>query len=218
MLDRLIFICGVVGAWFFSGIFYFVSKKILKDWVPPGTLTSEIQDNDIEQNAPGSFWSRAGVSYTMTTNMLILIFIVLLNILDWWEGVSLVFVFDLHPIINGIGLVGLWFYYIWGTVTMLYNVNYTPLWKPIAKDYCLATGGPYSIVRHPMYAAKGIYLVFFIFLTTGTWLVILSVIGWIFFPYQVEAEEELLRKRFGKDYNTYVDCTGRFFPKILILR
>ena len=148
--------------------------------------------------------------------MLILIAVVFLNIVDWWIVIGPFIAFDLPPVMNWAGLIGLWFYLLWGTATLLYNINYTPLYHEMEKkkQYVLATGGPYSIIRHPMYVAKGFVLSLLVFLTTGSWLVVISMIGWPAFHYQAVAEEKLLNNRFGKKYTDYVARTGRFFPKI----
>ncbi|MFX0063433.1 MAG: methyltransferase family protein [Candidatus Hermodarchaeota archaeon] len=215
MLDRSIFILGIIGAWIVSGTGYIVLKRRMGDRLPNGSIVTEIQDDTEDQNPPGTRWSRVGVSFAMTTNMLILIFAVFLNIIDLWDQVAPFIAIEFPTVVNWIGLFGIWFYYLWGTATMLYNVNYIPLWQSMGRKYVLATGGPYRIIRHPMYVAKTFWLAFLVFLTTGTWLTIIGAVGWIALPHQVKAEEKLLQKRFGNNYTAYAAKTGRFFPKIL---
>ena len=100
-----------------------------------------------------------------------------------------------------------------GVGVYYYNVNYTPLYKPMPKTYVLATGGPYRLVRHPMYVS---YLgeTLFIFLTTGIWLIAVTAIGWVSLPRQVREEEEELSVLFGEAYSQYAAATGRLFPRL----
>ncbi|MFX1534124.1 MAG: methyltransferase family protein [Promethearchaeota archaeon] len=214
MLDRSVLILGIIGAWVVSGTGYIVLKRRMGYRLPNGSIVTEIQNDTEEQNPPGTRWSRIGISFAMTTNMLILIFTLFLHIIDLWDQVEPLITIELPTMINWIGLIGIWFYCFWGAATMLYNVNYIPLWEPMGREVILATGGPYRIIRHPMYVAKTVWLAILVFLTTGTWLTIIGVVGWITLPYQAEAEEKLLLKRFGKKYTDYAAKTGRFFPKI----
>lgn len=80
------------------------------------------------------------------------------------------------------------------------------------KNYVLATGGPYKIMRHPMYVQKAIFPLL-LFLTTGVWLSLLGLISWFALPTQAKAEEQILIEMFGDNYIQYLTKTGRFFPK-----
>jgi protein-S-isoprenylcysteine O-methyltransferase Ste14 len=214
MIDRLSLILGIGGGWIISGIAYFILKRVMKDRLPRGSIVDSIHDDSVDLEPPGTFWSRLGVTFTMSVNMAILLTIVFLELIDSWNIFASFVTIDLPLLVNWAGLVGLWFYLFWGTVTLVYNPNYITLYKRLPeKNYVLATGGPYSIVRHPMYVAKGFVLPFLIFLTTGTWLVIVGLTGWVAFPSQAEAEEKILERKFGRNYHEYVARTGRFFPK-----
>jgi len=79
--------------------------------------------------------------------------------------------------------------------------------------HVLATGGPYRLVRHPMYA-NYVVVTFFVFFATGIWLVLFAALGWVGLVHQAKAEEEALEERFGKVYTAYAARTGRFFPRI----
>ena len=79
-------------------------------------------------------------------------------------------------------------------------------------NYVLATGGPYKYIRHPMYIAKALLVIFF-FLATGIWLSLLGALSWIGLSSQAKMEEEALLKKFGKEYQEYIKNTGRLFPK-----
>ena len=85
----------------------------------------------------------------------------------------------------------------------------------IKESHKLVTDGPYRWVRHPMYSA--FYLLHFavFFLTANwfigvTWLAGLSVIILL----RVKREESMLLAKFGDEYVSYIECTGRFIPII----
>ncbi len=83
----------------------------------------------------------------------------------------------------------------------------------LAQDHPLLTSGPYSRVRHPMYAS------FFLsalgtLLISANWLVSFPLIGVLirFYLNRVDAEESMMTERFGDEYRTYVQRTGRLLP------
>ena len=57
--------------------------------------------------------------------------------------------------VNWIGIAGMWLLYALGASILMYNVNFTPCTQPMKARYVLATGGPYSYVRHPVYLSGG---------------------------------------------------------------
>lgn len=83
--------------------------------------------------------------------------------------------------------------------------------QSIPNRYVLATGGPYRIVRHPMYFD---YLILNISLFFATGLLILGVValGWLTLRRQMKAEEAALHVMFGEVYNEYLTRTGQLFP------
>ncbi len=79
----------------------------------------------------------------------------------------------------------------------------------------LVTGGPYSVVRHPMYGVGAPLFILGAFLSTGT----LALLPALFFFYPVMylisgVEEERLLEIFGDDYLEYAKKVPRMFPKI----
>jgi len=96
---------------------------------------------------------------------------------------------------------------------MYYNVNYLPLTRSIPSKYVLATGGPYRIVRHPMYLD---YLILNItlFLATGLWILGVVALGWLTLHRQMVAEEKTLRIMFDEVYDEYQTRTGQLFPRM----
>ena len=79
----------------------------------------------------------------------------------------------------------------------------------------LITGGPYSVVRHPLYASLiwifiGASLIYLnplaLVLTLGVFLPMMYV--------RARKEDALLQASFGEEYEVYRRRTGMFFPKV----
>lgn len=84
----------------------------------------------------------------------------------------------------------------------------------IKESQTLVTGGPYRWIRHPMYDA------FFIlhlaaFLLTANWFIGLTWMAGLtaIILLRVRREEAMLISRFGDSYLSYMETTGRFFPR-----
>jgi protein-S-isoprenylcysteine O-methyltransferase Ste14 len=79
----------------------------------------------------------------------------------------------------------------------------------------LNTTGMYSIVRHPLYVGN-----FFIALGISMficlwWMILICIlVFWLYYERVAFAEEEFLRKRFGKGYLEWATMTPAFFPKL----
>ena len=78
----------------------------------------------------------------------------------------------------------------------------------------LITKGPFSIVRHPTYLAHT-SMFSGIFLMTGTVTVcIVTFIDFLLvYVLIIPLEEKELSKRFGKDYNLYMEKVPKLFPR-----
>ncbi len=100
---------------------------------------------------------------------------------------------------------------IWTLRTLGTNLTDTVVTR---REHTLVTSGPYRWVRHPFYDAVALCVVanslaasnWFLLLTGG---VLLSLI-----VLRTRREEENLVARFGDCYRTYMERTGRFFPRI----
>jgi protein-S-isoprenylcysteine O-methyltransferase Ste14 len=84
----------------------------------------------------------------------------------------------------------------------------------IRKDHALIGGGPYRLVRHPVYAG-------YLALLLGSGIASLNLCLWLLWPLsllgillQAASEEQLLGQRFGQDYERYVRRTGRLVPRL----
>ncbi len=90
------------------------------------------------------------------------------------------------------------------------------LWSPqlqLRVDHNLVTTGPYASIRHPIYTAMfgfGIGLA----LLTANWVFIaLAVLVTAGLIARVPKEERMMVEKFGDQYRTYTQNTGRFFPR-----
>jgi protein-S-isoprenylcysteine O-methyltransferase Ste14 len=83
----------------------------------------------------------------------------------------------------------------------------------VRDDHALVRAGLYRFVRHPMYAG-------YLALLWGSGVASLNVCLWLLWPVspvgiliQATSEEQLLRERFGPDYDCYARRTGRLVPR-----
>lgn len=83
------------------------------------------------------------------------------------------------------------------------------------KAAALATGGPYAVVRNPIYVGNFVLGLGFVLLTRVAWVAIAYV---VFFAIQysliVSIEEEFLEGKFGDEYRSYKKSVRRFLPNL----
>ena len=82
----------------------------------------------------------------------------------------------------------------------------------VKKEHTLYDG-IYKKIRHPQAAGEVWYWWVFAFLCNSPFLVIYSIIWLPLFHLMSKAEERDLLIRYGKDYKTYIESTGMYFPK-----
>lgn len=84
----------------------------------------------------------------------------------------------------------------------------------IRKDHQLIDTGVYSKIRHPMYTSFWLWGVSQ-FLLIPNWIAGLSGLVSVAILYysRVEAEEEMMRRQFGAEYDAYCERTYRLLPK-----
>ena len=84
----------------------------------------------------------------------------------------------------------------------------------LKKNHHLVITGPYAYVRHPLYLGMMGWSVS-VSLLTANWIFVavcvLSITGVV---WRVPKEEQMMMDAFGDEYKTYMQHTGRFFPKL----
>jgi protein-S-isoprenylcysteine O-methyltransferase Ste14 len=85
----------------------------------------------------------------------------------------------------------------------------------VRKDHALIVGGPYRVVRHPVYAG-------YLALLLGSGVAALNVCVLLLWPVsllgiliQAASEEQILGEAFGQHYRRYAGRTGRLLPRFL---
>ena len=87
----------------------------------------------------------------------------------------------------------------------------------IHKTQVLTTGGPYSLVRHPLYVGSSFQAVGYC-LMSGQWLGFVLGMPFFLLLYLLAAftEERMLTKLYGDAYSEYSRSVPRYFPRRLI--
>jgi len=95
---------------------------------------------------------------------------------------------------------------------MLWSVISLPITERGKK---LTDTGAFRYFRHPLYGAGLSFFNFGLAIFLTNWIYILwAVVQHPVWPWLIEHEEELMKKRFPGAYEEYALKTGRFFPKI----
>jgi len=210
LLERFELLFSIIVGWIISIILIIVLKMKRGNGLPNGSIFIETNSINNEIIIPGY---NILLLIGMGSISFLTFFVIFLCIFDFWNIVASYIALDLPRWLNWIGIFGIWTQDCWGGLVISYNTNYTPAYKPMKKEYILATGGPYKLVRHPMYIAKA-FLVIFFFLATGISFTLIGLLTWLILSPQARREEQALLKKFGRTYEEYCKKTGRFFPKI----
>lgn len=118
--------------------------------------------------------------------------------------------------------------WLWVGMMVTFIGELIQLWAAshLRKDRALATSGPYSHVRNPMYFGRFFVLLGFIIMIQQAWwketqvsniplLVICYVIIFVLYVYsRIGREEERLRGIFGEDYVRYCSEVNRLLPRL----
>ena len=91
--------------------------------------------------------------------------------------------------------------------------NWTPT-LGIRSDHQLVTDGIFKYMRHPMYAAHILWGIATV-LMLHNWIAGCSMLFVFFIQYslRVDIEEQMMLERFGEPYQSYMQRTGRIFPR-----
>jgi len=85
----------------------------------------------------------------------------------------------------------------------------------VKKDKSLATTGPYSYVRHPLYVGNHLITLAFC-LASGLWwsFAAWAVIAFFFYPGTIAHEDEVLHRLFGKSWEAWRAETRALIPRL----
>lgn len=128
---------------------------------------------------------------------------------DWMAWSSLPLPFWLRCVGLGLGvLVGALL--IWTFRSLGKNLTDTVVTR---KEATLVTTGPYRWVRHPFYVSFALAVLANSLATANWFLFAPGAAAFVMLVLRTRIEEACLIERFGDDYRTYMNRTGRFFPR-----
>ena len=79
----------------------------------------------------------------------------------------------------------------------------------------LNTKGIYSTVRHPLYLGNFLMWFGLVVYTGNIWfMIIAALLFWLYYERIMFAEESYLRKKFGRDFETWAEHTPAFIPAL----
>ncbi len=203
----------ILTTWTALQVFLLVSRNFVKRRFLEGSATVRISTASPRDNKPGSPASQIGTLFVFIAN--IAAFALVFAAAAYPTAIQRVDWMSVHlpSWVNVLGSMLFVLNAVWGLLALLFNPNYTPLFKPMRKQFLLARRGPYAVVRHPRYAGEA-WLNVILFLFTGIWLPLLGALGWIAMYYQARAEEKILMALAGEEYEKYRQRTGMFFPRL----
>ncbi|MCC7257475.1 MAG: isoprenylcysteine carboxylmethyltransferase family protein [Gammaproteobacteria bacterium] len=95
-----------------------------------------------------------------------------------------------------------------GSVVRLYASGF------ITKNQELATSGPYSLVRHPLYTGNLLILAGFTLASGLVWALLVSLaFWWFYYPTAIEYEDRKLRRIFGEPCAQWQRVTPAVIPR-----
>ncbi|MEK6951638.1 MAG: protein-S-isoprenylcysteine O-methyltransferase [Nanoarchaeota archaeon] len=122
--------------------------------------------------------------------------------------------FNFPVIIRFFGMVAIaisFWLFIWTHKTL--GKNFSAI-LTIKKEHKLIQEGPYKRVRHPMYTAIYFMIYGFFLLSSNLLVGLLPLISFSYLYFsRVKKEEEMMLKKFGKEYEHYMQITGRMIPR-----
>ena len=110
----------------------------------------------------------------------------------------------------GLGLVTVIFW-TWTQVTL--DTQWSAQLQ-LTEGHRLITTGPYTRMRHPLYTGLIGWAVALALLTANWIFVAICIISAGGLIWRIPREEKMMIEAFGDEYRTYMQHTGRFFPKL----
>lgn len=84
----------------------------------------------------------------------------------------------------------------------------------LKESHHLVTSGPYASIRHPLYLAMMGWSIAIALLTANWIFTAVSALAIAGVIWRTPKEEQMMIDTFGDEYRTYMQRTGKFFPKI----
>lgn len=109
----------------------------------------------------------------------------------------------------GIGVLSIAF---WTWVQQVLDVQWSAQLQ-LVKDHRLITSGPYSRIRHPLYAGLFGWCVALILLTANWIFTAICILAFLGLLWRIPREEQMMIDAFGDEYKVYMQHTGRLVPK-----
>ena len=158
----------------------------------------------IEREGRGMFAVRVVMFF------ILLAWLVLYAINPTWMGVlSVPFPDWLRWIGFVLGLASLGF---WSWTQVALGKEWSPQLQ-LRKEHHLVTTGPYARIRHPLYTAMIGYGTSLALVTANWFFVVFAITAIAGLFARIPKEEQMMIKKFGEEYKTYMQRTRRFFPK-----
>jgi protein-S-isoprenylcysteine O-methyltransferase Ste14 len=89
----------------------------------------------------------------------------------------------------------------------------------IIKNKQLASNGPYSLVRHPLYTGNLLLIIGFTFACGQWWALLVSVaFWWFYYPVAIEYEDRKLHAIFGEAWEAWSATVPAVIPRGLLIR
>jgi protein-S-isoprenylcysteine O-methyltransferase Ste14 len=100
-----------------------------------------------------------------------------------------------------------------GTAVRLYASGF------IMKNRELATGGPYAVVRHPLYTGNILLILGFAAANANWWaLPLAALFFWFYYPTAIEYEDRKLRRLFAAQWDRWAQDTPALIPSLRKVR
>ena len=125
-----------------------------------------------------------------------------------WSSVNLPFWLRWMGVVLGViaGFLLTWTFRSIGT-----NITDTVVTR---KEHYLVTTGPYRWVRHPFYTSSALAILANSIVAANVYLLLSGSLVVVLLVVRTTIEEKNLLKRFGTQYEDYMNRTGRFLPRL----
>jgi protein-S-isoprenylcysteine O-methyltransferase Ste14 len=82
----------------------------------------------------------------------------------------------------------------------------------------IVTDGPYRWVRHPLYSVGTVFWIALSLVLSNGAILFMSLVIFVLIVRRTRIEEEKLMEAFGERYRVYKTYTGRFIPRLHLLK